>query len=219
MSRQTRALKLPLILTLLLGAGLALVASALPWGTLSNAPGVAEPLVVTGAQADGGLVALALAALAAAAALAIAGTVLRVVLGTLSVVLGACLALSLVTTAGDQTSWFADAVRTSTGLSGQQAVAEIVAAGSVTVTPLPGILVAIGAGLVILAGLAVVVTGRSWPRGGRRYSSSRLEREDRQDPENSADARVDQWDALSEGEDPTDETPDVSGSDQAPSPR
>lgn len=55
--------------------------------------------------------------------------------------------------------------------------------------------VAVAGGIVqILAGGAIAVTARLWPSAGSRFGRSRLERDSASD-----------WDALTEGDDPTDD--------------
>lgn len=57
------------------------------------------------------------------------------------------------------------------------------------------VLAVVGGVLFVLGGVFVAVTGRSWPAGGRKYSRTRM---------SGGDAVAD-WDALSEGHDPTDD--------------
>ena len=55
------------------------------------------------------------------------------------------------------------------------------------------IVAVVGGALFVLGGAFVAITGRGWPAGGRKYSRTRME---------SGGAIAD-WDALSEGQDPT----------------
>ena len=48
---------------------------------------------------------------------------------------------------------------------------------------------------MVLTGLAVAVTSRAWPASGAKYSRTRAETAD--------GTAIDDWDALSEGDDPT----------------
>ena len=50
---------------------------------------------------------------------------------------------------------------------------------------------------MILTGLAIAVTSRAWPTSGAKYSRTRVET-----PDGTA---IDDWDALTEGDDPTSE--------------
>jgi hypothetical protein len=64
----------------------------------------------------------------------------------------------------------------------------------VTTTPWPAVGIIAGA-LMIATGLFIAVTARRWPVSGSRYARTRLET-----PEGDA---VHDWDALSDGDDPT----------------
>jgi hypothetical protein len=66
-------------------------------------------------------------------------------------------------------------------------------------TAWPALAVA-GGTLFILGGLFVAITARAWPAGGRKYSRTRL----------AGGGAVADWDALSEGEDPTEDRPEPS---------
>lgn len=55
----------------------------------------------------------------------------------------------------------------------------------------------VGGSLFVLGGLVVAVTGRTLPTGGRKYSRTRL----------AGGGAAADWDALSEGQDPTEDDP------------
>jgi hypothetical protein len=60
----------------------------------------------------------------------------------------------------------------------------------------------VGGGLLVLLALGILVTGRAWPRAGRKYEPVRFEEAE----DGSSGARTDAvsaWDALSTGTDPT----------------
>ncbi|MET0976759.1 MAG: Trp biosynthesis-associated membrane protein [Leifsonia sp.] len=190
--------KYPLILLVIVSAGLALLSATQTWFTFtiaSGAGGSAE-LVVNGSVAAPALSALSFAAIALAAALAIAGPVIRIVLGVLGVVLGGSVILSAAIAIGDPALSGASAVTKATGVSGAESVRGLVS--SVTWTAWP-VLALVAGILLVLAAIAVLVTSRMWPASARRYQAVRLE-----GAETSAkDRAVDEWDELSRGDDPT----------------
>jgi hypothetical protein len=125
--------------------------------------------------------------LAAAVALVAVGGVARTVVGLLLTAAGAALAWSGVRVlAGGLDAAGADLP----GISGGSVRVDVVAAWPV---------LALIAGLAgLLAGLFVVVRGRSWPGLGRRY-----ERGPAAAPRSDADRAQAAWTALDRGEDPT----------------
>ena len=171
-------------------AAVVLLAWSQPWFTLALPD---ETITVGGDVAGAALPPLALASLALVLALAIAGPVFRMVLGVLESLLGLVVALVAGMALGDPVAASAPAITDATGVSGTDAVAGLV--GDVTVSAWP--VVALVAGILMgVVGLSAAITGGRWPQTGRRYSRSRLESADSESP-------VDEWDALSEGDDPT----------------
>lgn len=154
-----------------------------------------KPFPVSGQVAGGALSALALASLALIAALAIAGRFFRVVLGILLALLGVCVIAVSAFAVGNPVVAATSAITKATGVAGTQSVAKLVTATSLTAWPVVAIVLGV---LLTLWGLAIAPTARSWPDSGRKYSRSRLTPTDieSQDP-------VQEWDALSEGDDPT----------------
>lgn len=178
---------------LALTAGGLFLAWSQPWFMFSLETG---PLRVRGDVAAGALPPLALVSLAMILALALAGTVFRVVLGVLEVLVGIGAIAASAFALGDPIAASAPAIATAIGLTGQGS-ASAVAATHASAWPV----VAIVAGALGAAtGLLVAITASRWPAGGRRFSRTRAE------PVGAADAAVDpvrEWDALSEGDDPT----------------
>jgi uncharacterized membrane protein (TIGR02234 family) len=162
------------------------------WFTLSV---LGKPFPVSGQVAGSALSALALASLALIAALAIAGRFFRVVLGILLALLGVCVIAVSAFAIGNPVVAATSAITKATGVAGAQSVAKLVTATSMTAWPVVAIVLGV---LLTLLGLAIAPTARSWPDSGRKYSRSRLTvpDADTQDP-------VQEWDALSEGDDPT----------------
>lgn len=185
-------LKLVSLLGIAVLAVLLFAAWSQTWFTLTVQ---GEPFPVSGQLAGSALSALALASLALIAALAIAGPFFRVVLGVLQALLGVCvIVVSAFALANPVTSATA-AITKATGVAGARSVAGLVTATSLT--PWPVIAIVLGI-LLTLLGLAIAPTARSWPESGRKYTRSRLVAADADglDP-------VQEWDALSEGDDPT----------------
>ena len=196
------------IIATIVGAGLTLLSWSQNWFDLRLADGagagaIAETIPVAGSIASPALAALALAGLALVAALALAGPGIRVVLGVLEVVLGACIVFAASASIGDPVAAVSPAVTDATGVSGAGPTAELVA--SVTASAWPAAAI-VGGALVVIAGVVVLATGTKWPASSRRYRGVRLaETDDHAEPAQSAasDRAIDDWDELSRGDDPT----------------
>ncbi|MFF2276454.1 Trp biosynthesis-associated membrane protein [Agromyces sp. NPDC058126] len=212
-------MKLPAIVLTILGAGLGLLAWSQTWFDLVLASGAgahvsAEVIAVPGSVASPAIAALSLAGLALAAALALAGPGIRIVLGVLEVLLGGCLVLAASLSLGDPVGAVSASVTEATGVAGSAPTADLVGTAVATVWPTVAIVAGV---LVVLAGLVVLVTGTRWPASTRRYRSG-LEPADgagaaagaaSDAPERAAsDRAIDDWDELSRGDDPTDDTND-----------
>lgn len=209
-------MKLPSILAIIVGAGLVLLSWSQTWFELvieaSTAVGAGDPIAVAGNLASPALAALGLAGLAVAPALGIAGPGIRFVLGVLGVVVGGCVLLAAGMSLADPIGSVSAAVTEATGVAGAAPTAELVA--SAAATPWPWVAV-LGGIVLVIAALAVLVTGRRWPASSRRYSDSRLA-DDTAGAAGAApsaerpasDRAIDDWDGLSRGDDPTgDESP------------
>ncbi|MFD4420066.1 Trp biosynthesis-associated membrane protein [Agromyces sp. NPDC058484] len=206
-------MKLPAVITTIVGAGLALLAWSQTWFDLeladAAAHGAGDAIAVPGSVASPALAALGLAGLALVAALAIAGPVIRIILGVLEVVLGGCVLLATWLTLGDPVAAVSPAVTDATGVSGSEPTAELVASVDQTLWPVAAI---IGGILLVAAGIVVLVTGTRWPASSRRYRAARLA--DAGEPVSAAvsgraasDRAIDDWDELSRGDDPTGDGP------------
>ena len=154
-----------------------------------------KPFPVSGQVAGGALSALALASLALIAALAIAGRFFRPILGVLLALLGVCVIAVSAFAIGNPVVAATSAITKATGVAGTQSVGRLVTATSLTAWPVVAIVLGV---LMTLLGLAIAPTARSWPDSGRKYSRSRLTA-----PDHDAQDPVLEWDALSEGDDPT----------------
>ncbi|MBW4031450.1 MAG: Trp biosynthesis-associated membrane protein [Acidobacteria bacterium] len=154
-----------------------------------------KPFVVAGSVAGSALAPIALATLALVAALAIAGRFFRAVLAVLLALLGVCVVVVSAFAIAQPVVSATAAITKATGVAGSASVAGLVTSISMTAWPIVAIVIG---GLVTLLGLAIAPTSGSWPESGRKYSRSQLlpVDGDERDP-------VREWDALSDGDDPT----------------
>lgn len=180
------------ILAITACAALTLLSATQPWWTVAFD---GRSLEVAGTVASPALSVLALSSLALAAALSLAGPVFRVILGVLQVLLGGTIVFVAVASLVDAVGASATVISEASGVAGAKSIAGLV--DGVTMTPWPFVGVASGA-LALLVGAALLGTSRRWPAGTRKYDAVRLE-----DPAAPRD-RVLDWDALSDGADPTD---------------
>lgn len=163
------------------------------WFTLELA---GQSIVVRGDVAAGALPPLALVSLALILALALAGTVFRVLLGALEALVGVGAVVAAAFAMAQPAVVAIPSITKATGIAGGHAT-ELVR--SVVTSGWP--VLAITAGVLgVLAGLFIAVTARSWPVSGRRFTRTRTEPVTE---ESVAADPVQEWDALSEGDDPT----------------
>lgn len=188
--------KYVIILLVVLASALTLLAATQQWSTLTfgTAESGSKSLPVGGQVAAPALSALGFAGLALSAALAIAGRIIRVILGVLGVAVGASIVYASAVALSDPVAAGASVVTAATGLSGPQSVHDLVSSVDETAWPIVAIVAGV---LLVVAAIAVLVTGGSWPSSSRRYQAVRLENAD------AADSPVDDWDELSGGDDPT----------------
>lgn len=179
-------------------AGLVFLAWSQTWFTLELATtgGDPVPLVVRGDVAGAALAPLALAVLAIVAALALAGPVFRRVFGVLEALLGACVIAATLVSLGDPAGASAAAVTEATAVSGADSIAELIV--SVVVAPWPAVAIGVGA-VIVVVGALVTITAPRWPVSGRKYTRTRTATTDA----GTASDPIAEWDALSEGDDPT----------------
>ncbi len=192
MSRRTVA-----VCGILLAGGIGVLSATQTWLQVALTAG-GTALTVSGAGAVPVLAPLSLAALALGAVLAIVGPVLRHVLAVLAllfgVVLGVLVAQVVLTR---PVSAVAAAVTATTGITGHDAIAALVA--DIGLTAWPWLSLA-GAVLLCAAAVFAVVTARTWRTAGRRYGAAA--RTPAPAATGPLDA-VDSWDELSRGDDPT----------------
>jgi uncharacterized membrane protein (TIGR02234 family) len=181
------------------GATVVLVAAGETWlhGTTSLAQG---SLQVSGAgrQATGAPGALALVGLAALVAIFAVRGVSRVIVSALLALCGAGALAAALLARGD-TAALRESAAIATGLANAPV-------GNIGTTAWP-LVSAVGAVLVLAAGIIALARGRSWPAMSSRYdragAPSTPRRAVRQ-PAFDPDRPEDLWKALDRGEDPTD---------------
>ncbi len=197
-NRARRSKSILLILILLTGA-VALAGATQNWVDIRLIPGEAavDRLGVTGQKLNPSLSPIALAALAAALVLTIAGPAFRRVLGVLVLLFGAGIATLGINAQSAPRDAARGAVASATGLTGE---AQYTVVASVVTTPWPLIVTVCGI-VLALAGLAVVLVSGRWKSGGRKYEAQSA-RSARGPSEDGPD-RIADWDALSDGDDPT----------------
>ncbi|WP_217183909.1 Trp biosynthesis-associated membrane protein [Streptomyces sp. AC495_CC817] len=180
----------------LLGGAIGIISSTQTWLTVHRADSDVD-ILVPGASALPLLAPLSLAVLALGAALSITGPVLRLVFGALAAIGAVFLGWStLQVLLAAPVSAVGPTVTEVTGLAGGQALDDLIDA--IVPTAWPGL--ALGGWVILLvAALVVLLTGRAWKRGGRRYRTDAAAHAPAGGP---VDA-VDSWDDLSRGTDPT----------------
>ncbi len=177
-----------------LAGGVALMAGSQPWVSIML-DGKHEVIPVPGHEINPALSPIAIALVAAALALTIAGPVFRRVLGGLVALLaGGVVALS-ISVVTNPLGAVTGKITELTGIMGAQTTATVVwhqLSAGVWVTLVAGIVAA-------LLGILVLVFGGRWVAGGRKYATtSEAQRAGQVD-------RISDWDALSDGDDPTED--------------
>ncbi|MGN6444877.1 Trp biosynthesis-associated membrane protein [Amnibacterium sp.] len=178
--------RLVVVLGVLLAGALAVLASTQTFAT-ATVTGVRAPVVVAGQAAAPALAPLGIVALALGIALTIAGRVARVVLGVVLVLLAAAVLAVSFPSVVDDAAGTKGAIVTATGVS---QVDPFVVARHGTAWPLVAVIAGV---LALVLGLVVVIRGRRWTTGGRRFRADGVVATD----------PISEWDALSRGTDPT----------------
>ncbi|MDN3495906.1 Trp biosynthesis-associated membrane protein [Planococcus sp. APC 4015] len=198
----TRRARLLSVLVILAAGALGVISSTQTWLTVTLADGAQHALEVPGASAIPVLAPLSLAVLALGGALSIVGVVLRYAFGVLTLAIaGVLTVLTAQVIAGPATSHVAATVTTATGITGESAVAGLIAA--VAVSPWP-VVTAVAWAALFAAGMLTLITAHRWRGSGRRYSAGDTPVAA---PAATASTRphdaIDDWDDLSRGDDPT----------------
>jgi uncharacterized membrane protein (TIGR02234 family) len=193
--RRARSLS---VVGMLLAGALGVISSTQTWIDVTLADGAQQTLAVPGADAVPVLTPLSLAALALGAALSIVGRILRYVLGAIALaiagVVGVATAQVLLTMPVSVT---AATVTEATGISGMDAIADLVS--SMALTPWPAVTL-LAELLLAVAATFTLVTARQWQgSAGRKYRTATDAPADASRPHDA----IDSWDDLSRGADPT----------------
>ena len=205
-AQTTRFSKRNLLIGLVAFAALATLAWSQVWFTITeiDARPLHPGLDARGSEVAPAVLALGLVSLAAVAGLALAGRVFRLILGVLVVVIGVTMMATTIVTMASPLPALTPTITELTGVAGA-AARDLVRPEAITMTPMPWLAVLAGAGLAA-TGVLVTWFGRAWPASGRRFEA-RFDDADggRRAPADTARGAVDAWDALSSGDDPTDE--------------
>ncbi|GAA3208725.1 Trp biosynthesis-associated membrane protein [Microbacterium terregens] len=196
-----RRARLIAVLTTLAVGAMGVISSTQTWLVATLDDGAQHTLTVAGAAAVPVLTPLSLAVLALGAALSIVGLVLRIVFGALTVAIAVLLGwLSALIAVQSPISAVASTVTTATGITGEDAVAEMVS--SVTATAWPGLTVACCI-VLLAAGLFTLVSARTWSRSGRKYDADAVASAPTAGTASRPFDAIDSWDDMSRGADPT----------------
>jgi hypothetical protein len=210
------------ILVVLALSALVFLAWSQQWGSLlvSGTTVDGQLFTIPGSVAAPALAALGLAGLALAAALAIAGPVVRVILGALQIAVGLAIAASSIGAILDPVAAGSPVVTKATGIAGLGAIRSI--SSDAGESPWGFLAFVLGV-LIALTGLFIIVSTKRWPVSGRRYQAVRFAAADAASaaaaeagsstdagPEDAVDTQatersqaIDNWDSLSNGRDPT----------------
>lgn len=188
----------------LLGAGLAMLAAGRAWVrvTVPGLPG-SDPVVADGRLVAPAATALALVAVAGAIVLMTSGQVVRAAAAVMLVLTGCGIAALSLQPLTDPAAAVAPAVAVATGTTG----APVPGGASSTAWPAVS---GVGGLLVTTGGLIGLARGRRWAEPSRKYepagrgagAGGRAAPPD--EGRGARDRRLDAWDRLSSGEDPTD---------------
>ncbi len=189
--------KVTSLLAIAVLAALVFTAWSQPWFTLTVQQ---KPFPVAGSIAGSALAPIALASLALVAALAIAGRFFRFVLAVLLALLGVCVIVVSAFAIAEPVVSATSAITKATGVAGASSVAGLVTGSTMTAWPI--VAVVLGA-VVSVLGIVLAPTSATWPESGRKYTRSRLVAADGAVADEVERDAVQEWDALSEGDDPT----------------
>lgn len=190
------------IFAILFFAIVGFIAGSSTWVNYTLADGTAAFgwLAVSGNDGLAPLMPILIAVIAVAVTLMIAAPIVRVLLGLLVSVLGAWIAFAAFSLfAADRSgviSFGNSALAEASGFTGSEH-STIVTDLSVSGWPLVAGFAGVG---IVIFGLVVVVFGRGWKDGGRKYEVKTA----KPVKEDSSGDRISDWDSLSDGNDPSD---------------
>lgn len=190
--------KRSLVTQIFVWGALALIATTQTWVSIDVDAGVGvQQFEASGQGLNPALSPIAVAVLAAAVALTIAGRVFRRVLSVLVVLLGVGLIALVAGVMQDPVASAAGGLAELTGLAGS-GNAELVTSVSVSAWP---VVLGVSGVLACVSGMLVTVLSGRWVTSGQKYEPSAAAVRT-QSP--GAD-RISDWDALSDGTDPSEE--------------
>lgn len=196
-----RRARLLAVASILLCGAVGVISSTQTWLTVVLEDAAGRTLEVPGASAIPVLAPLSLAVLALGGALSIVGTVLRYLFGALTLAIAALLGwLTAQVAFSHPITAVAATVTEATGITGESAVAALVA--SIASTPWPTVTFVLWI-VLLAAGAFTLATAHRWKGSGRRYRTDDAPQGARAAGSRPHDA-IDSWDDLSRGEDPTD---------------
>lgn len=152
-------------------------------------------LPVTGAELSQLSVALLLAILALTAVVGISGRRLRAILLALVVIVGSLTLVTVTLALSSPIAASQTRLTEQTGLAGVETLSQQLT--SVEITPLPYLTLGADAAVTLVALFGLAVHSR-WTSSGRRYEVGRQEKIAAEKPD-----RIDDWDSLSQGDDPS----------------
>lgn len=153
----------------------------------------------TGHDLNAALSPISIALVAAALALTIAGPVFRRILGAIIALLGAGTVVLVAGVIGDPLAALGGRITDLTGISGSSNASYV---SWHQVSAWPAVAIACGAVAAVLGLVTALLSGR-WSAGGRKYDASARAQAGR----GGAPDRISEWDALSDGDDPTTSDP------------
>lgn len=206
MTRLRVASRPAVVVIVLAGSGAVVLAAGQGWvnTAVSGVPGLST-VSATGRDAAPGVTAIALVAAAGAAALTMTGKVARVVVSVLLAVAGVAVLALVWSVVADPGAALHPALVRATGQSGTAA------AGGARVSGWPW-LAAVGGALVLFGGVLAAARGDAWTGSGRSSGAQPAGPGTGEGSgagtgagtgDSERDRRLDAWDALSRGEDPT----------------
>jgi hypothetical protein len=191
------------VVAIVLSGALGVISSTQTWLMATLAGAAVHELAVSGAAAVPVLAPLSLAVLALGGALSIVGTILRHAFAVLTILIGGALSvLSAQIAFAQPVTAAASTVTSATGITGAEAVSDLVA--RITATPWPAVTLLTSL-ILLAAGVFTLVTARRWRGSGRRYETDAAAPAvaTHQASSSRPPDAIDSWDDLSRGDDPT----------------
>ncbi|MDX2025194.1 Trp biosynthesis-associated membrane protein [Microcella sp.] len=189
-----RRVRLLALMSPIVVAAVAMLAWTQPWVELQLTDG--RTVIAAGDATAPAVPPFALAGLALVGALTLAGLVFRIILGLLQSLLGVGLIASGMLAVSDPVAASLAPLTAATGVDGLDSVRALVESTSVSAWPWVAI---VAGGAAVVVGIAIAATASRWPQRTRRFDGVKFAAE----PTDARTDRLDAWDALSDGDDPT----------------